>query len=977
MASTRSTIDLIIRGSLSGLTGAAGAAKAELDALKQRADAIEGTGTRAAKALGLLGKAMLGITAVTGASQVIGGVVIALQNLLPIALLAPAAIAGLGAAFLTLKLGLSGFADAVKSGDLSKLAPQARELAGVIRGLAPEFNKLKLSVQNALFSELGLRVKALAQTFFPVLQRQLPLIAAGFNDMAHGLLDVLSLKVTKFDINDILSNTAKTLGNMPNLLGNVASGFIALAGAGSNYLPRIGTAIENVTRRFRDWADELVTSGRFDVLVEGAQRAFGQIGKIIGNLGQVVAIAFRNLSGGASDPLQALVDLTQALKAFFREAATQDALKSLGQVFRDVADITRTVLLEALKQLAPIIRDIGPFVAECARAFGELLVGALKIVGPILRSVAKFLGEHKELARVLIPLLAGIALKFALLKVGTSIVAGVLALSRALGGLIGILKLGGLVALAAAAVELDKLNVAAAPNGDTEQSGGLADTLHNIVEAGKQVLTLDFAGIFAKIRSELDQTNQAWANGQAPIQQWFDKVKTSFETDFIGFGDRVNRFITDTGTAIGTGVSTWFTGVKDSFQRDFLDVFAGLPGLVGTALSDFGTFVNTAITTVATNLWTGFLNTVTTTFEPVRAFFAQSPYEMGFAIGSGVTGLIIAATNLMTQFGTAVNTGIDTVIASLSTFGDRANTAISNTPGLLLAKGTEIGNAVNTGIGTGLDTVIGVLSGFGDRANAAISNVPGLLGGTATTAGDSVNTGISTGGNNAIGFLSGFGDRANAAISNVPGILLRVATDAGNSFNNAITTAFNTVVSFMSTVGNRINAAIGDLAGMLYRIGADAIAGLGRGISNGFGAIQSAVSNFISGLIAGAKARLGIASPSKVFAKIGANIGEGMALGINSSTGQAIAAARAMTDQLMAQGERAGRLGLVPTAALLGGGSRAGSTPAGITSSSTPLAVTIPIHIGDEVVRVVRTEIDTSNRDVKRTVNAGAGVTAG
>ena len=57
-----------------------------------------------------------------------------------------------------------------------------------------------------------------------------------------------------------------------------------------------------------------------------------------------------------------------------------------------------------------------------------------------------------------------------------------------------------------------------------------------------------------------------------PFSQWVDKVKTSFETDFVGALRRGSD-----------AMDTFFAGIRDkvtggSFQRDFLDVFAALHG---------------------------------------------------------------------------------------------------------------------------------------------------------------------------------------------------------------------------------------------------------------------------------------------------------------------------------------------------------------------------------------------------------------
>lgn len=70
-------------------------------------------------------------------------------------------------------------------------------------------------------------------------------------------------------------------------------------------------------------------------------------------------------------------------------------------------------------------------------------------------------------------------------------------------------------------------------------------------------------------------------------------------------------------------------------------------------------------------------------------------------------------------------------------------------------------------------------------------------------------------------------------------------------------------------------------------LGTDLIMGLVKGISNAAGAVVDAVTGAVRGAIDAAKRLLGIASPSKVFAEIGVNTGEGFAMGVDDSASTA------------------------------------------------------------------------------------------
>lgn len=109
----------------------------------------------------------------------------------------------------------------------------------------------------------------------------------------------------------------------------------------------------------------------------------------------------------------------------------------------------------------------------------------------------------------------------------------------------------------------------------------------------------------------------------------------------------------------------------------------------------------------------------------------------------------------------------------------------------------------------------------------------------------------------------------------------------------------------------RAVTALGGFVVSLAQVGADLIAGLVRGILDNAQAVLSAITGTVRRGVDAAKELLGIRSPSRVFMGIGANIAEGMAIGImNGKPGvEAAAAELANAAKGAAQGvDRAGSL---------------------------------------------------------------------
>lgn len=121
-------------------------------------------------------------------------------------------------------------------------------------------------------------------------------------------------------------------------------------------------------------------------------------------------------------------------------------------------------------------------------------------------------------------------------------------------------------------------------------------------------------------------------------------------------------------------------------------------------------------------------------------------------------------------------------------------------------------------------------------------------------------------------------------VSSVGAVVARVR-EAGAGLTGAFSGAVNGALAFLRGVPARLQA-----------LGADLIAGLVRGITAGGGAVAAAVTGVATNAIGAAKAALGIASPSKVFASIGEDTGAGAAVGLARSTPRVQGAMAAMVE---------------------------------------------------------------------------------
>ncbi|QDQ87648.1 phage tail tape measure protein [Alcaligenaceae bacterium SJ-26] len=172
-----------------------------------------------------------------------------------------------------------------------------------------------------------------------------------------------------------------------------------------------------------------------------------------------------------------------------------------------------------------------------------------------------------------------------------------------------------------------------------------------------------------------------------------------------------------------------------------------------------------------------------------------------------------------------------------------------------------------------------------------------------------------------------------------------------------------------------------DLPARFSEFGAMLISGLINGITGMAGRLKDSVVGAASGAMTWFKDKLGIHSPSRVFAGYGANISEGAALGIMGSSDRVTAAARMMTAGVLSAAtalpaQAAGMLQQEPIrfdqrpamrSAMPAGSQGANAAQAGIVIEGDKIEITIQAAPGAnpaDLVRLISQELD--RRDAQK-----------
>ncbi|WP_328611786.1 hypothetical protein OG943_22590 [Amycolatopsis sp. NBC_00345] len=317
----------------------------------------------------------------------------------------------------TLKLGVSGFSEALKESDPKKYAeaikdfpPAMAAAANAVRALRPEFTSLRQEVQQRLFTGLSGEITALAGTYLPLLHRGLGGISDGLHAGALGFVAFAREGRTVSDVGSILGNTSATMHELARAVQPFLQGLRDIAAVGAEFLPGFGTGLADGAQKFADFIAAARQSGQLREWLSAGLSAVGELVTVLKNLGQVVFGVFSAANTGGGGLLSTLVAVTGQMAAFVHSAEGAGALTQIFGGLHALAQGLMPVLLaigQALvTSIAPAIAQLGPMIGAAFAA----LAPAIAPLGQILAALAPVIGiAAQALAAVLVPAVAALA----------------------------------------------------------------------------------------------------------------------------------------------------------------------------------------------------------------------------------------------------------------------------------------------------------------------------------------------------------------------------------------------------------------------------------------------------------------------------------------------------------------------------------------------------------------------------------------
>lgn len=431
-------------------------------------------------------------------------------------------------------------------------------------------------------------------------------------------------------------------------------------------------------------------------------------------------------------------------------------------------------------------------------------------------------------------------------------------------------------------------------------AGNVFGGLKNVMEAARQ----SGSGLLTNIEN-LTQRFQDWTGsfeGQQALTGFFESMRRVVEAlgpPFFSLITVIGRdflpILADIASIIGPVLKPLFEALG-GLLRALRPVFQALAEALGLVMEAFGPFLDALAEAISgampqlrpmiVDIGKALANLVTAMIPlaPLFVELLQTILPILPPFIQMIADIMPSLIELLKALMPIVQALADLFIAIMPIIADVAN--------IILTVLIPVIQFIATVVSTVVNIVTGLIQGIWNVITTVFTAIADFIGNIWSSVGDFFNgiweaiKGVFSGSLSAIweGIKSTFGDIGNKIL----GVMGNILSGVGDAIGG--------VVDWFLGLPGQIWEAVKGAARWLYETGKNIIMGLINGIKDMFKKIISAITDTVSGAINAAKEGLGIASPSKVFAEIGRNVGLGLADGIASMEGVVTDAASSLAD---------------------------------------------------------------------------------
>lgn len=752
----------------------------------------------------------------------------ALASILPVALMLPGLLAGVGIAG-------------------GVLIAALKDAGAYLGDLAPQFSALQDSISGAFWERAAAPIREMVTTLLPAVTGGLTRVATEMGGWAVAFSGAISSAEGIADIQGMINRTADAVNIAGDGVGMFTSALLLLGNIGSVYLPALAGGFNTLADSFLTWLTAAYESGNVFEWIDTGLQGLALLGSSIMSL---VGI-FAGLTRAANEAgATGLVGFAGGLAAIDRAVNSPAFQGALIEVFRGANT--------AVAALGPGLGALGGAFIALAPTIGAILPLATSGFAAILTGVGQLL-SHPAVAGGLLAAFEGI-------NTGLTALGGVFQTLAPLAGaaltLFGGLASGVLPLLAQVitAIAPPITAVVTAIANWVAANPGLTAAIIAIVGALGALVPV-ITGIVGFVGT----LTAAWAAvtaAVAPALTAFGGIVAIF--DLLGIS-LASVMLPVAGIVAGVGLLAAAFGYALATSEPFRAALASL----GTAIMGLVQPIIGAVMPALQQMGSAFMSLLSTVMGALTPMltsivsFAAALISALQPVFNFIGAVLAPVFTFLADTVSAAFTWIGSIISAAAAFITSIFTTLT---AVLRGDWSAAWEGIKSIVSTGIELVKSVFSGGIDFLKSVGSAGLEALKGIFSAVWEAIKGIVSAGWETIKSFF----------------------TTGIEAIKTAASTGLDAVVSFFRDLPGKVVSALSGFAQKMITVGGQVIQGLIDGIKGAAGRAIEAVQGVVGSAIDGAKALLGIKSPSRVFKKIGQYTAQGLAIGVNNMAPRAV-----------------------------------------------------------------------------------------
>ena len=704
---------------------------------------------------------------------------------------------------------------------------------------------------------------------------------------------------TLFKLKDAIKNVVDAVSEsgaieqFANFMGNLATQLSLVIGKIADFIasldPEVIKLFTNVIEKlFEAYVGYKLIKPAIDKVKSFGSTAKGAIDGVKGLCGNVKKLW---------DSIKEGNGLKDSLKKIFGKQETPElpeqtgggnggasAIKAKWEGIANTVEKAGSSIRQALNGIADIVKSVGTAIADAAKGIGEGIKSALEGVGTVIESIGTAI---KSVLEGLAPVIESLGTALATLAKGIG--EGIAIALRGLGSALAMIPPTTWLAIGAAALMFGAALALVGSQGEGLQMvlNGVANVISSVAPI-VQIVVNGIVSALSLLPGIFESVGNAVKTACSGISEVVTSLGTAISDVVTSVTDGMSKIIDSIGNAI-SGVLDSLANIIDSIGEAALNAGKGFDkfadGLVKiTNLNLFDMAASIGAVVLAIGGITALSGGLSEAGNGMKQFSdgVKQVGKSGTVAATALTTITAAITPLTTSL-PQLGPQLTSVSEQIQTFADNAMTAFTTLAAstvscmtftmtmAMLNASVQQATAVFTGYMLVITGAVAAFAGLASGAQSAQSAISGL-------------TGVATSVNSALSSLGAVGSAAMQSLVSsfreAQGEAESAGKAIGTNFTKSVQSGLRQLPSIAQSAVSSMISVLNSAQSAAYTSGAYIGIGLANGMRSQLGTVRAVAAQLAAAADAAIQAKARIGSPSKVMAKNGMWIGQGLVNGI-------------------------------------------------------------------------------------------------